>query len=131
MTSASIALQGALVARLDESSLFSGVYHDAPARAIFPYAVVNCSDECDWSCKGRSGREITLQLVLWDEQPSRLLLREGDVESVLRSFDTGSQWHLSTFVLTGKRRSRNPGGPWSVTFDFRARLIELESGGPA
>ena len=70
MTSAIIALQEALVARLDQSSLFSGVYHDAPARARFPYAVLNCSDERDWSCKGRRGREIILQLVLWDEQPS-------------------------------------------------------------
>lgn len=128
MTSASTALQGALVAKLDGSSLFTGVYHDAPARALFPYAVVNCSDERDWSCVGRSGREISLQLVLWDEQPSRLLTREGEAEVLLEALDTGPAWHLSTFVLTGKRRSRNPGGPWSCTFEFRARLIERESG---
>lgn len=131
MTSASIALQEALVAKLDESSLFTGVYHDAPARAVFPYAVLNCSDERDWSCKGRSGREIVLQLVLWDEQPSRLLMREGDAEVILGSFGTGPHWHLSTFVLAGKRRSRNPGGPWSSTFEFRARLIDQNSGASA
>lgn len=131
MSSASIALQGAIVTKLDESALFTGVYHDAPARALFPYAVVNCSDESDWSCKGRNGREIVLQLVLWDEQPSRLLMREADVEIVLQSFGISAQWHLSTFVMRGKRRSRNPGGPWSCTFEFRARLIELESGASA
>jgi hypothetical protein len=128
MISASNALQGALVAKLNESSLFTGVYHDAPARALFPYAVVNCSDERDWSCVGRSGREISLQLVLWDEQPSRLLTREGDAEFLLQALDAGLAWHLSTFVLTGKRRSRNPGGPWSCTLEFRARLIEQENG---
>jgi hypothetical protein len=102
----------------------SGVYHDAPARARFPYAVLNCSDERDWSCKGRGGREIALQLVLWDEQPSRLLALESAIEVKLVAPRTGPDWHLSTLVLTGKRRSRDPGGPWSCMFELRARLIE-------
>ncbi|WP_426267868.1 tail completion protein gp17 [Sphingomonas sp. LHG3443-2] len=131
MMSAIIALQEALVARLDQSSLFSGVYHDAPARAGFPFAVLNCSDERDWSCKGRRGREVVLQMVLWDEQPSRLLSLENEVEQSLTSLSTGSEWYLSTLLLTGKRRLRDPGGPWSCTFEFRARLIEHESGGVA
>jgi hypothetical protein len=128
MTSALIALQEAAVARLDESGLFSGVYHDAPARAQYPYVVLNCSDERDWSCKARQAREITLQLTLWDEQPSRLLTRESDVEVALMALSTGTNWCLSTLVLTGKRRSRNPGGPWSCTFEFRTRLVEQDNG---
>lgn len=128
MSSAVSALQGAMVTRLDQSSLFSGVYHDAPARARFPYAVLNCSDERDWSCKGRKGREIVLQLVLWDEQPSRLLNCEDEVEASLASLETGTKWCLTTLVLTGKRRSRNPSGPWSCTFEYRARLIEHATG---
>lgn len=128
MMSATIALQGALVATLNNWEQLSGVYHDAPARAHFPFAVLNCSDERDWSCKQRQGREIALQLVLWDEQPSRLLVLESDVERELTSLQTGPDWHLSTMVLTGKRRSRDPGGPWSCMFELRARLIEVQEG---
>jgi hypothetical protein len=128
MMSATIALQGALVARLDNGGQLSGVYHDAPARAQFPYAVLNCNDERDWSCKGRQGREIALQLVLWDEQPSRLLTLESIVEAELSSLHTGPDWLLSTLVLTGKRRSRDPGGPWSCMFEFRARLLKTGEG---
>lgn len=128
MTSAIIALQAAIVARLDQSSLFSGVYHDAPARAQFPYVVLNCSNEQDWSCKERRGREITLQLALWDEQPSRLLAREEAVEQSLADVSVGANFILSTLVLTGKRRSRNPGGPWACILEFRARLLESEMG---
>lgn len=128
--SATIALQAALVARLDQGQRLSGVFHDAPARAPYPYAVLNCSDERDWSCKGRQGREIALQLVLWDEQPSRLLALESDIELDLDGLGTGPDWHLSSLVLTGKRRSRDPGGPWSCMFELRARLIESEKGVP-
>jgi hypothetical protein len=131
MMSATIALQGALVARLDQGGHLSGVYHDAPPRALFPYAVLNCSDERDWSCTGRQGREIILQLVLWDEQPSRLLSLESIVELELSSLATGPDWYLSTLVLTGKRRSRDPGGPWSCMFELRARLIEHDIGAAA
>ncbi|NJC06933.1 hypothetical protein GGQ97_002726 [Sphingomonas kaistensis] len=124
MMSATIALQEALVAKLNNGGQLSGIYHDAPARAQYPYAVLNCSDERDWSCKQRQGREIALQLVLWDEWPSRLLTLENLIEVELGSFEAGADWHLSTMVLTGKRRSRDPGGPWSCMFELRARLIE-------
>src|SRR6476469_6746131 len=96
MMSATLELQSAIVAGLEQSQRLSGVYHDAPARASFPYAVLNCSDERDWSCKGRQGREIVLQLSLWDDQPSRLLTMEGDLEEDLRAIATSSDWHLST-----------------------------------
>jgi len=126
--SAAMALQEALVARLAQGDALSGVYHDAPARAHFPYAVLNCSDERDWSCKGRQGREISLQLVLWDEQPSRLLTLESVVESDLKALQTGDEWYLSSLLLTGKRRSCDPGRPWSCMLEFRARLIEHVEG---
>lgn len=129
--SATIALQGALVARLDQGLRLSGVFHDAPARARYPFAVLNCSDERDWSCKGRQGREIALQLVLWDEQPSRLLTLESEIELALDALETRPDWHLSSLVLTGKRRSRDPGGPWSCMFELRARLIESVNGASA
>lgn len=121
--SATLALQGAIVSQLEEVPQLSRVFHDAPARAHFPYAVLNCSDERDWSCTGRQGREIMLQVVLWDDQPSRLLSLEALVEMELEKVAVPAAWHLSTLVLTGKRRSCDPGGPWSCTIEMRARLM--------
>lgn len=128
---ATIALQTGLVSSLDGDGLLSGVYHDAPPRAPFPYAVLNCSDERDWSCQGREGREIALQLTLWDEQPARLLVVEDRVEPRLALLDAGPDWVLSSLVLTGKRRSRDPNGPWSCTLEMRARLLAAAGGGAA
>lgn len=126
MMSATIALQQALVARLAEVEGLAGVYHDAPARAQFPYAVLNCNDECDWSCKGREGREIALQLVIWDERPSRLLELEAEVEERLRPLVLTGAWNLSSLILTGKRRTRDPSGPWSCLIAHRARVIAAD-----
>lgn len=125
---AMLALQSALVGQLERATLLSGVYHDVPVRAEFPYAALNCGDEKDWSCKGRQGREIALEIMLWDDQPSRLLETESEVERGIRAVQTGPQWHLSTFILVGKRRSRTPGGAWSCLFELRARLIERAPG---
>lgn len=126
--SATIALQSAVVGRLSEDGSLSGVFHDAPARSGFPFAVVDCSDERDWSCKDRQGREIALQVVLWDDQPSRLLTLENDVESKLATLPVENGWHLSSLLLTGKQRSCDPGRPWSRTLQWRARLIEHREG---
>lgn len=125
--SAAILLQEALVTKFAAVAQLTGIFHDAPARAPFPYVIVDCNDERDWSCKGREGREIALQLVVWDDQPSRLLAVEADIEQRLKPTPVGGGWHLSSLLLTGKRRTRDPGGAWSCTFEHRARLIAIDS----
>lgn len=125
MMSATLLIQEALVARLAGIDGLAGVYHDAPARAHFPYVIVNCSDERDWSCKGRQGREISLELELWDEQPSRLLTLEPEIERRLWPLDLDGSWRLSSLILTGKRRTREPGKPFSCRVEYRARLVEI------
>ena len=104
---AALALQQAVVGRLKQISALAGIYHDAPARADFPYAVLTCADERDWSCKGRSGREIMLHVAVWDEQPERLLKLESDCDLHAEALPVGHGWLLSSLVLTSKRRSRN------------------------
>jgi hypothetical protein len=91
--------------------------------------VLSCSNEKDWSCKGRIGREISVQITLWDDQPSRLLMLEDELDLRAGMLMASSEWHLSSLVATGKKRSRNPAGPWSCTMDLRARLL-ARSGGP-
>lgn len=128
MTGAANALQAAAVARLKQFADLTGIYHDAPARATYPYAVLVCSDEKDWSCKGRPGSEISLQLVLWDELPARLLELEDQISMEADALSLGPDWQLSTLQMTGKRRLRNPLGAWNSIFDFRARLMAQQSG---
>lgn len=125
---ATVALQEALVGRLVQHPEFTGIYHDAPARAPFPYVVLICDDEKDWSCKGRDGREIMLSLAIWDDEPGRLLDLEALVEAELAEAAISGRWHLSTFVQVGKRRSRNPSGPDSSRIEMRARLIAANQG---
>ncbi|GAA4005177.1 tail completion protein gp17 [Sphingomonas humi] len=120
---ATLELQSAVVAAFDGSQQFAGVYHDVPARAEFPFAVITCSDERDWSCKGRRGREIELQIVLWDDQPSRLLELEDRLESAVQGVKTEVDWKMSTMVIMGKRRTRDPAGPSSCMLQYRARLL--------
>ena len=127
MTGAANALQTAAVERLKQFADLTGIYHDAPARAPYPYAVLVCSDEKDWSCKGRAGSEIFLQLVLWDERPARLLELEDQVSLDADALSLGSDWQLSTLQMMGKRRVRNPLGAWNSIFEFRARLLAKHS----
>lgn len=129
--SAASALQTAVVARLTQVEGLGGAFLDVPARAPFPYAVVECGDEREWCCSGREGREIVLQVSVWDSEPSRLLEIEGRVQRQLSGTETAEPWHLSTLVLTGKRRTCKPAHPWSCTVEMRARLIERSSGAAA
>lgn len=129
--SAALELQSAVVARLSRSQGLLGTYYDAPSRAPFPYAVVICSNEKDWSCKAREGREITLQVTLWDDQPSRLLTVESEAEATMDTVEITSAWCLSTLVLTGKRRLRDPARPWSCMLEYRARLLKTTAGAGA
>lgn len=124
MSGAANALQTAIVARLEERSSLAGTFNDVPARASFPYVVVNCGDESKWNCIGRTGREIALQLVIWDDEPARLIELENEVEKLAFSVRTSSPWHLSSLVLRGKQRSRQPGHAGSCEIAFRARVIE-------
>ena len=125
---AALALQAAIISHLAPIGDLTGVYHDAPARASFPYAILICGDEKDWSCKGRQGREIALQLVLWDEQPARLLEVEKQVVLDRESILIAAGWHLSSLLFTGKRRVRNPLGPWNCVFEFRVRMLSNPAG---
>lgn len=129
MMGAALALQTALVAKLKQIGALSGVYHDVPARAAFPYAVLACDDEQDWSCKGREGREIVLRVDLWDDQPGRLLTIENAVELETEQLAVSGDWHLSSVLLTGKRQNRNSGEPWSCSIDYRVRVLSTNGEG--
>lgn len=121
---ACIALQAATVRAALLIPELTGTFDGPPARAEFPYLVVNCSREVDWSCATRVGREIAVELTLWDDQPARLLTLEQALEQSIGSVAEIEGWVLANFRLTAKSKVRDPNGPWAGRLEWRARLLE-------
>lgn len=125
--SAALALQSSVVSALRETSDLTGVFDDAPARANYPYVVLHCSNEKDWSCSGRIGREIMLEMALWDDRVGRLMELEERLEGQSFSSSLGD-WQIGTSVLHSKKRSGQPGGPWCCVLSYRVRMLQRGQG---
>jgi hypothetical protein len=121
--SAGGALQAALVSALTGEARLTGVYDGPPARASFPYAVIDAGSESDWSHKSGSGREVLLALTVWDEEPVRLAELSDGVEALAAGVGDVSGWQLVTMRLLRRRTVRDVAGPWAAAIDFRARLL--------
>jgi hypothetical protein len=122
--SAGAALQVALAAGLQafgEPSVFDG----PPARAAFPYVVVDAGNERDWSHNSGAGREVMVGVTLWDDQPARLNSRADSAEQAVAAASAISGWQLVSLALIRRRVVRDVAGPWAITIDFRARLLAL------
>jgi hypothetical protein len=116
-------LQAALSAFFLSKGVFAGIYDDAPARASFPYLVIHCPADTAWNMQGLDGREIGIELTLWDEQPSRLVRLEHDLSVGREDVPPLEGWRLTSLVELGRQRTRNPAGPWSHTLKLRARVV--------
>ena len=121
--SAGAALQAAVAAALSGEGRLTGVYDGPPARAVYPYAVVDAGSEIDWSHKSGSGREVLVALSLWDEEPARLAELADRVETLAVEVGAVSGWQLVTMRMLRRRTVRDVAGPWAVAIDFRARLL--------
>ena len=123
--SAGGALQAALAAVLAGEARLTGVYDGPPARAGFPYAVIDAGSESDWSHKSGSGREVMVALTVWDEQPARL----AELANVLVAAAAGvggvAGWQLVSMRLIRRRTVRDVAGPWATAIDFRARMLAV------
>jgi hypothetical protein len=121
--SAGGALQAALAATLETIELLSGIYDGPPARAPFPYAVIDAGNESDWSHKNGAGREVLVAVTLWDEQPARLHELADQAEDLVIALVAVDEWQLVTLRLLRRRVVRDVAGPWAAVLDFRARLL--------
>lgn len=121
--SAGGALQAALASVLAGEPLLSGVYDGPPARASFPYAVIDAGSESDWSHKSGAGREVLVALTLWDEEPVRLAELADRVEALAAGIGAAAGWQLVSLRLLRRRTVRDVAGPWATAIDFRARLL--------
>ncbi len=122
------ALQAAVVGLATAIEGLAGVYDGPPARAEFPYLVVDCGTETDWSSASHRGREVLLQLILWDDQPARLAVLEERLETGFPAVANVIGWNVVTLQLRDKKRLREPGAPWNCTFRFRSRLLQTGEG---
>ena len=121
--SAGGALQEAVAAILTADERFAGVFDGPPARATFPYVVLDAGTEVDWSHKNGRGREVMLAVTLWDEQPARLHELADAVEAAVESVGIVAGWQLVSLAFLRRRVVRDVAGPWAAAFDFRARLL--------
>lgn len=121
--SAGGAMQAALSAALAGNSRLTGIYDGPPARANFPYVVIDAGSESDWSHKSGEGREVMVALTLWDEAPARLAELADAVEAMALAIGEVDGWHLVSTRLLRRRTVRDVAGPWAAAIDFRARLL--------
>lgn len=121
--SAGGALQEAAAAALAGVAGLTGVYDGPPARAAFPYVVLDGGTEVDWSHKSGGGREVLLAVTLWDEQPARLQAQVDAVEAAVAGIGAVAGWQLASIHFLRRRIHRDVAGPWAAAIDFRARLL--------
>ncbi len=101
----------------------TGVYDGPPARAPFPYAVLDAGTESDWSHKNGEGREVLVAVTIWDDQPVRLHALADAAEAAVAAAGDVQGWQLASLRLLRRRTVRDVAGPWATAIDFRARLL--------
>ena len=121
--SAGGALQVVLAARLASVSDLAGVYDGPPARAAYPYVVIDSGNESDWSHKSGDGREVLVGVTVWDEEPARLQMLADAVEGAMAQAGSPIGWSLVSLRFLKRRIVRDVAGPWAAAMDFRARLL--------
>ena len=121
--SAGGALQAAVATALLPQHQLTGVYDGPPARAAFPYVVLDGGTEIDWGHKSGGGREVLLAVTLWDEQPARLHAIVDGIEAAVTQIENVQGWQLVSIAFLKRRIVRDVAGPWAAAIDFRARLL--------
>lgn len=127
MSGAGASLQAAAIEALAALEL-GGVYPGPPLQAAFPYAVVECGAETDWSHKSGLGRELRLAVTLRDsgERPERAQAFAEVAEATIEAGLEVEGWRLVTLALLRSRTvAEGRGGRmgWAVTIDYRARML--------
>lgn len=121
--SAGGALQAAMTVALEQVGGLAGIFDGPPARAPYPYVAIDAGLETDWSHKSGEGREVSLAVTIWDEQPARLHELADAVERQMRELQSADGWQVVSLRLIRRRIIRDVAGPWAAAVDFRARLL--------
>jgi len=132
VSGAAEAVQAAVVAALGGhepvAGVVSGIYEAAPARAAWPYVVIDDGSTSDWSHKSGRGREHRIGLIIWDdgESPARLHRLMAEVEIAVEGIGAALDGHrLASLAFLGSRVVRDADGPWAGFVRYRARTLEV------
>lgn len=121
--SAGGALQTVIAAALAHEPELTGVFDGPPARAAYPYAVLDAGAESDWSHKSGDGREVSVAITIWDDQPVRLHSLADAVERRVGGVADVAGYQLVNLRQVRRRTVRDVAGPWAAAIDFRARML--------
>jgi hypothetical protein len=124
--SASAKLQAAAIEALQAAPGIGGVYDGPPLQAAFPYAMVECGPEADWSHKSGTGREVRLAVTIRDagERPARLHRLMAEAEAAIGAQGVSPEgWALVTFVFRRSQALRDAKGIWTGLLEYRARML--------
>lgn len=127
MSGASEALSAAAIAALKTAPGIGGVYDGSALQAAFPYAVVECGPESDWSHKSGTGRELRLAVVVRDagERPRRLRALMSEAEAALEALGAELEgWRLVSLAFLRSRTVSESRGKWTGVSEYRARLLK-------
>jgi hypothetical protein len=127
VSGAAAALRSAAIEAIESLDL-GGVYPGPPLQSAFPYAMVECGAETDWSHKSGVGRELRLAVTLRDcgERPERAQAFAEVVEAALAAGLDVEGWRLVTLALVRSRtvaEGRGGKAGWAVAIDYRARML--------
>jgi hypothetical protein len=123
-------LQAAAITALQNAGGIGGVYDGPPLQAAFPYAIVECGPESDWSHKSGAGRELRLAVIVRDEgeRPARLQRLMAEAEAAIDTMaGVLETWRIVTLRFTRSHAVREPKGAWAGMIEYRARML---SSGP-
>lgn len=122
------ALVGAVVAALRGVPGLSQVSDGAPLQAADAHAIVEAGPETDWGHKSGAGAEIRFALLIGcgGEAPGRA---RGLLQRARAAVDAlvleGPVWRLVSLTPMRARVVRVPGGGWTGSAEYRARLLRL------
>jgi hypothetical protein len=132
MSGAAEAVQAALVAALQAhapiAGVVSGIHDGPPARAAWPYVVIEDGSTSDWSHKSGRGRDHRIGITIWDDgaTPARLHALMAEAEIAIEGIGATLDGHrLVSLIFLRARVVRDPEGPWAGFVQYRARTLEI------
>jgi hypothetical protein len=127
--SAELAVRAAVLAALREEdglrTALNGIYDGTPVQASPPHVVLGEMHASDWGMKDRVGRDVRLQLLLFDlrENPAAMAEAMALIDATLRRVAMPG-WQVGSVAMLQCRTSPERQGGWRATMDYRVRIAQ-------
>lgn len=104
----------------------NGVYAGPPLKASPPWAEIGETLGIDWGTKDRAGRELRIAVTIRDagETSARTTALAAAAGAAIEALPRGlAGWNVASVVLARSRLAGSAAGRWSVTLDYRVRML--------